>query len=51
MILAATVKICRVDDFWVGNDSIFINYFSNSSRLCMLTISTSAVEMCCIDDL
>jgi hypothetical protein len=50
MILALEVEIYRVDDLWDDNDLVFVNDFWASSRLCTLTISTSALEMCWIDD-
>jgi hypothetical protein len=33
------MKLCCVDDFWVGNDSVFINDFWVSSSPCGLAIS------------
>ena len=50
MIPASTVKLCCVDDLWIGSNSIFINDFWVNCEPCTLMISTSAVKLCCVDD-
>jgi hypothetical protein len=50
MISASAVKLCCVDDFWVGSDSVFINDFWVSCKPYALTILVSAVKLCCVDD-
>jgi len=39
-----------LDDFRVGNDSVFVNDFGINSRMCALMNSTSAVEQDRADD-
>jgi len=40
MISASSMKLCCVEDFWVGSDSVFVNNFWVSSSLYALAIST-----------
>jgi len=42
--------IGSLDDFRVGNDSVFVNDFGINSRMCALMNSTSAVEQDRTDD-
>ena len=43
-------RIMSHDEFWVGSDSVFINYFGINRRMYVLMNSTSAAELDCADD-
>jgi hypothetical protein len=50
-ISTSAMKLCCIDDFLVGSDSVFVNDFWVSRKPYALTISTSIMKLCCIDDL
>ena len=41
---ALVAKLDRADDFYIANDSIFINDFDISNKMCVLMNSMSGAE-------